>query len=383
MSNPKWQAVGCFVVCFLLVDGMQRWSGASEAAFNGYPDEPSHYLGGLMLRDYMAAGFPMKPRAYAINYYLHNPFFGIGYWPPLFYVAEGLWMAAIGYSRLETLLFLAFIAALLAATIFAVVRPVLGSPGAFCCALLLLLIPDVVSNNFMVMTDTAVALLSFWSVLALARYFENGKWSDSILFAFLAACTIMTKYTGLYLVLLPPLSVVVGWRWYLLRRPSFWFQPLIVAALCLPWFLYARQYSTVGIASYYGPGLAKALFASLRLWAFNFNPCLTAMLFGAWIYQSIFLAYANVLRRILWLQPVCVLLFHSVAPVGIQTRYLIPALPSLIVLLSFTLSRLPKWYGPGVIAATVAGYSVITLTHYPHRANGIRPVVEAITRTED
>ena len=382
MNNPKRQAAACFVICFLLVAGMQRWSGASQAAFDGYPDEPSHYLGGLMVRDYLAAGVPTAPRAYAINYYLHIPYFAIGYWPPLFYVVEGLWMTVIGYSRLETLLLLAVIAALLSATIFAIVRPALGVAGAFCCAVLFLLLPDVLANNLMVMTDTAVTLLSLWSALALARYFRNGKWTDSILFAFLASCTIMTKYSGMYLALLPPLGLLIGKRWDLLRRPSFWFQPFAVAVLCAPWILYTNRYATTGFASYQAPGLVRALLAYLRLWALDLGPWMSVLLFGAWIYQAFSLAEADFLRQILWLQPLCLLLFQSLAPVGIETRYLIPALAPLIVLLAFALARLPKWYGPAVIAATVAGYTVVLLTHFPRPLNRVRPVVEAITQRE-
>ena len=193
MHKSHYQTVACFLICFILIAGIQQWSGAAQAAFDGYPDEPSHYLSGLMVHDYIQGGFPMNPRAYAINYYLHIPFFAMGYWPPLFYVAEGLWMMAVGHSRPDVLLFMALIAALIAATIFGVVRPVLGVTGAFCCALLFLLTPDVISNSSMVMTDTMVVLLSFLSLLALARYFEKGAWRDSILFAFWASCAIMAK----------------------------------------------------------------------------------------------------------------------------------------------------------------------------------------------
>jgi hypothetical protein len=335
-----------------------------------------------MVRDYVAAGFPMTPRAYAINYYLHIPYFAIGYWPPLFYVAEGLWMAVMGYSRFETLLFLAFIAALIAATIFVVVRPALGAAGAFCCAVLFLLLPDVISNNLRVMTDTAVALLSTWSVLALARYFETGKWRHSILFAFLASCAILTKYSGVYLALLPPLALVIGKRWDLVRRPSFWFQPLAVAVLCSPWVLYTKQYATAGFASYHAPGFGTALLEYLRLWSLEINPWMSVLLFGAWLYHSIYLAEGNVLRRILWLQPLCLLVVQSLGPVGVETRYLIPALPPLIMLLGLALARLPKWYGPAAMAAALAGYSAVSLTHLPRLVNGVKSVVEAIARGE-
>src|ERR1700739_583605 len=131
MTKAGYQTIACFFICLLLITGIQHWSVATQAAFDGYPDEASHYLSGLILRDYLVSGFHMSPRRYAINYYLHIPFFAVGYWPPLFYVIEGLWMTVAGYSRPDVLLFMALIAGLISATIFAVVRPVLGTAGAF------------------------------------------------------------------------------------------------------------------------------------------------------------------------------------------------------------------------------------------------------------
>jgi Dolichyl-phosphate-mannose-protein mannosyltransferase len=379
MNNARIQTIVCFVICFLLVAGMQHWSGASVAAFDGYPDEPSHYLGGLMVRDYLAAGFPTAPLPYAVNYYLHLPYFAIGYWPPLFYVVEGLWMSAVGYSRSDVLLLLALIAALIAATIFAVTRSSLGIAGAFLCAVLFLLLPDVLSNNFMVMTDTMVALFSFWSVLALARYFETGGYRYSILFAVLASCTIMTKYSGGFLVLLPPLGLLIGKRWDLLRRASFWLQPVVVAVLCAPWALYTKQFAILGFASYIKLGFFAGLLHYLHLWTREFG-LLSILLFGAWIYQAIFLAKADALRLLLWLHPMAVLLFQSFAPIGVETRYLIPALAPLIVLLAFALAHLPNWYGPAVLAVTVACYSVVSLPNSRRPANMVRYAAEAIIR---
>ena len=383
MNSARAQIAICCLLCFLAVAGIQHWSGATSAAFDGYPDEPSHYLGGLMVRDYLTAGLPMAPRTYAVNYYLHLPFIAIGYWPPLFYVTEGLWMKAVGYSRSEVLLFVALIAAVLAATIFAVVRPFLGVTGAFFSALLFLLMPDVLLGTSMVMTDTAVALLSFWSVLALARFFDSGRYQDSILFGFLASCTMMTKYSGAYLALVPVLGVLIGRRWDLLRRPSFWLIPVTVAVLCAPWALYTRQYATAGIASFVKSGFGTTVLQYLRLLTLESGVWLSILLLGGWIcagiYQAVSPAKANALILLLWVQPLSVLIFQSMAPVGTETRYLIPALPPLIVLLGFGLTRLPRWSGAAVLAATVAGCAVLWLPGFHRPTNQIRGVVEAIT----
>jgi hypothetical protein len=336
-----------------------------------------------MVRDYLAAGFPSPPRAYAINYYLHLPFFAVGYWPPLFYVTEGLWMETVGYSRAEVLLFVALIAALIATTIFIVARSSLGVAGALLCAVLFLVLPDILANNFDVMTDTAVALCSFWSVLALARYFENSTYTNAILFGFLASCSIMMKYSGGFLVLLPPLGLLLGRRWDLLRRGSFWFLPVVVAILCGPWAFYAREFANTGFSSYVKAGFGSELLNYLQLWAGEFGWGLSILLFGAWIYHAIGLAKANSLIQLLWLQPLAVLIFQSLAPVAVELRYLIPALPPLILLLAFSLARLPKWYAPAVLAVTVVSYSAVSLPQSRRTANPVRSVAQAIVHKSD
>src|SRR5579864_1999865 len=84
---------------WILVAAFQYFSGSANAAFGGYPDEPSHYLSGLMVRDYLVSHWPAQPLAYAANYYTHLPFIAVGYWPPLFYGLEGIWMTVFGYQR--------------------------------------------------------------------------------------------------------------------------------------------------------------------------------------------------------------------------------------------------------------------------------------------
>jgi len=383
MNNPRTPVVLVFLFCFLLLAGIQHWSGATHAAFDGYPDEASHYLSGLMLRDYLANGFPAGPYQYAVDYYMHLPFFAVGYWPPLFYVAEGIWMTLVGYSRPDVLLLMALIAALVSATIFAVTRPVLGSLGALCCALLFLLLPDVLSNSSMVMTDTAIVVFGLWSLLALGHYFESPAWRSAILFAFFASCAIMTKYSGLYLALLPPLAVLVTRRWDVLRRASFWIQPALVVLFCGPWVLYTYRYAGNGFdAAAKHVWFPETLILNLQLWTSSLGPWISILLFGAWLYQAAFLSSATPLRRILWIQPPALVFFQSVAPVCCETRWLISGLPPLVILLAFALARLPKWYGTAVLAATVA-LSFFSLPHFRRPVNTIGPVVDAIIRKKD
>ena len=46
---------------FLTAACLERASGAFQSDFGAYPDEPAHYVTGLMMRDYIAGLFPASP----------------------------------------------------------------------------------------------------------------------------------------------------------------------------------------------------------------------------------------------------------------------------------------------------------------------------------
>src|SRR5271169_5911825 len=102
MRYMRWQGIvwvaAALVLYFGLLVWMQWYLGAPHAEFGGveFPDEASHYISGLMLHDYLAARLPQTPLAYASKYYIHIPYFAVGYWPPMFYIVESLWMTGFG-----------------------------------------------------------------------------------------------------------------------------------------------------------------------------------------------------------------------------------------------------------------------------------------------
>jgi hypothetical protein len=78
----------------------------------------------------------------------------------------------------------------------------------------------------------------------LIRYIEAPGFRNALGFAVLAASTILTKYTGWFLFVLPLASVVCLRRFGLLRKRSFWVQPLIIGALVAPWTIWTSRYIT-------------------------------------------------------------------------------------------------------------------------------------------
>ena len=88
--------VAIFTFCFSLAALLSWFAGAFQAEFGGYPDEPAHYVTGLMIHDYIAGWFPATPLRFAENYYLHYPKVAFGHWPPVFHFLQAIWMLLFG-----------------------------------------------------------------------------------------------------------------------------------------------------------------------------------------------------------------------------------------------------------------------------------------------
>lgn len=73
-----------FLAFFLVAVVLQVANGSYGADVGWECDAASHYMNGLLIRDYLAQGAPSSPMSYAMNYYGHYPKVGIGQWPPLF-----------------------------------------------------------------------------------------------------------------------------------------------------------------------------------------------------------------------------------------------------------------------------------------------------------
>jgi hypothetical protein len=230
-----WAAAGFYLLLCLLV----QWrTHAAAAAFGTYPDEPAHYIGGLLVRDYAASGLSQSPLAFSQTYHDSIPYFAIGYWPPLFYCVEAAWILLFGPGRLAVLLLSALFASGSAALILSVVRREAGWLAGFCGGVLFLALPEVQRQVCTVMVDLPVTLGVLAATLFGARYLASGRWQDSVAFSILAAAACLTKFSAAYVCVVPLLGIIVLRRWPLLRSSVFWMQPAIIAALVSPWLFF-------------------------------------------------------------------------------------------------------------------------------------------------
>lgn len=221
---------------FAFVVGLQWAGGAYRADFTGHDDEAAHFVTGLMVRDYIAAGLPAAPRPFAENYYFHYPKVAIGHWPPFFYLVQGIWMLVLPPSRFTIMLLMTSITAVLAWLLYFELRREVHELIALACAAILVAFPLVQAYTGAVMAEMLVALLVLLASLRFARYLESGRARDAVWFGLLASLAILTKPVGVVLAAVPPVGVLLSRRFELLKRLSFWAPAAIVMGLCAPWY---------------------------------------------------------------------------------------------------------------------------------------------------
>ena len=347
-----------FVVAFDIAFAWQKLTGAYDSEFGGHPDEAAHYVTGLFMRDAIGTGFtyarggfhgsPVKMgKEFAEDFYAHYPKVALGVWPPAFYLVQSAWTFPFGTSRLSILLLMATLAGLVATTIYAALRKEFGEWPAAVAALLWLCGPTVHESYGMVMAEMLCTLTMFGATLAWGRFLDEGRKRDALFFTLLASAAILTKGTGIALVLMCAFSLPAARSWKMLKRPALWMSGLGVAILAGPWTWFFRDAGmkaggwednsggfslafTQQAAPYYAVklgiaiGVAVAVFALVGLLTRSRSN-------GRWA------SLAGLLLG--------VYLFQCAVPVGREARHIVSATPALVMLAVaglFTIARL-RW----------------------------------------
>ncbi len=245
MKSPRLRswllAAMVFVIAFDVAFLWQRASGAYRSEFGAHPDEAAHYVTGLMIRDYLAAGCPGSPMKFADDYYAHYPKIGLGVWPPFFYIVQSAWTLPFGVSRTSVLLLMCALAAFVAVLIYRALRDEYGHLTGVLGANLFLILPLVREYDSMIMAEMLCAALMFGATLAFGNFLDREKRSDAVWFGILAALAILTKGTGVALVIMVPLALLFSRKWHLLASPMLWASAAITAIVAGPWTWHFRN----------------------------------------------------------------------------------------------------------------------------------------------
>jgi hypothetical protein len=330
-DKARWSLLTAAVIYFAVCVFIQWWARAASAAFGSYPDEPAHYISGLLIRDLIRSGSLLHPYSAALHYYSNLPYFAIGYWPPGFYCVEGLWIYVFGPSRTSVLLLSALFASGSALLIMSSVRRHVGLVAGFFGGLLFLTLPATQTQICSTMVDLPVTFGVLSATCFAIKYLNRGRWADSLAFAVCAAATCLTKYSALYVFGIPFLGIVVLRRWHLLRSVRFWVQPLIIVCLMLPWVLYSAHMATLGLPPGAQPSILPRIpvflssFAESLMW-----PACVVVLAGivGWTFWARQWPETGV---IFFLHAIAVLMFLVCTPISPESRYFTPASGAILI----------------------------------------------------
>ena len=222
------------IVYLPLVLCLQWLSGAYVAGFDGYYDEPRHYVTGLMLRDYIAGFHLAHPMQFAQNYYLHYPAVAFGHWPPVFYVLQAAWMMFLPVSHASILVLMAILTAATAALIHWCAAGRLSSIEAWMAGLLFVALPVTQMYAAMVMAEMPLALFSVAALIVMVRFLEKATTRVAVALGLAISVAVLAKPSAWALPPTLVLSILLLQDWKRLLSKHVWMAGAIVAVLCVP-----------------------------------------------------------------------------------------------------------------------------------------------------
>jgi len=313
---------------------LQYWSGSHSAELSGYPDEPAHYVTGLMVRGYLVHGWHSSlPMRYAEDFYLHYPKVALGHWPPFYYLLQSVWTIVFPTSISSILYLQAATIAATSAILFTMARSRFGVPTAIVlCGAFLALRPTQTLTS-QVMSESLLALSTVLAAWTIARYFTTGRLAWILAFGAFAVVAVHTKGSGLLLTGLPLLMPFLLRSPGELRKRSFVIAILVMFLLLVPWQLATMKmvsngmYSginareTVEQAREFVP-IVGQVFGWPLIAAIAIGGCLAA--FGRRARDPLLVSCAVTV--------VLTYVVHSISPNGAEDRRLFMAMPGMLML---------------------------------------------------
>jgi hypothetical protein len=214
----------------------------------------------------------------------------------------------------------------------------------------------------MVMSENLAALLAAVAVGCWVRYMDRPDTRRALIFAAAAAAAVLTKGNALFLALVPPLSILIGRRWDLMRSRGLLIAGLLVLLVVGPWLWFFLGDVVTGwqqaLPSPEYVGAALAAYGRTLLRVLGIAGMLSLVL-GAWSRLGPRARAGGTIWTAAAATIIAVLVFHLLVPAGIDSRHLIPAYPALAMFVAAGAFLLSGWLGARRVGATTATIIVI------------------------
>src|SRR5258708_4740625 len=361
-------------------------SGAFKTGFDHHPDEPAHFVTGLMLRDYIVEGFPSAPMSFATDFYLHYPEVAFGHWPPVFYLLQAGWTLLLPPNHTSLLLLMALLTACTAFLIHQTAMQYHSRTLAILAGLTYLALPLTQQYASEIMIEAPLTLFGFMAALAVAPVLERSTWRSSACFGIAASVVILTKSSGWALALVPVIALLLTRRWKTNTVTRFFLSGAIVIATCVPFYFWTRRMAFAGtegkpmtvrhmveaLLQLIGLlpdviGIALLLLAVCGLFLKVILPLRTASVPTFWAVMAAYL--------------VSVIVFHAMAPTLVEPRKIVMAMPVLL-LFSFValdwLARKRQWMANCAALAVLTFFTVRTFYAPAQPADAVSEPAQAL-----
>jgi hypothetical protein len=338
-----------FVLLLAGIIGLQCAVSAYSGEFMS--DANSHYVSGSMIHDFLLGGPFRNPVGFLVDFHSHYPLVDIGHWPPLYYVIEAGWMLPFSASRTSMLVLSATVTALTALLLYWDLGRRIGLLAGLFAAIAFITAPLVEAASSTLMLDVPVALFCVAAMLAFARFMESGRARYSTAFGLFAVAALLVKGNAGCLALLPPVAILLGRRFDLLRVPAFWIPVPIVAVLAAPWYALTHARTEAGFR--YAAGwnyISSAAVANSVFLLHTVGPLILALALIGLVRLCLSARGADALAVSAAGLLVGVVLFLLLIPAAITDRYMIPALPPVLILAAFAAS----WLAGRFLAGTAS-----------------------------
>jgi len=345
------------------------------------PDESAHYVNTLFLADWLRAGLP-SPMAFARDYYAHFPKLSIGHWPPGWYALLAPLFAIMRPSPLAATMLGAFVAGLPALLVMWALDRAGQRRWGLVAAFAYLLLPLVAEEARYFRLDQPVALVVGLAVIAWWRAVERPGLGRYLLFGALAAFATLVKGNGALIMLVPALDILMAARWRQVADRRLWIAAAATLLVVAPWYVVSFKISAGGFN--YAPGLAYAWLSlstdAVALWATVGWFGIVAALVGVVLARRD--PATRPIARLSIAAIVATLVFQAAIPVALEDRYVLPAVPWLVVLIVLGLLGIARQartaaIGAILLAIGIVGPAVVDLAHRASKPDSGASVIAA------
>jgi hypothetical protein len=353
-------------VAFLFAIFIQYHTGAWRDDFSATGDEASHFTSAVAMRGYLSSHEILRPYDFASQFYLHYPKVAFGKWPPVFYVASGIWFLLVPPSRFSAMLFIALQTSLLALAVFWVASRLQTRLIAFLSAILVVATPFFAMHATIFMLEPQVAAIALLSLLAFLAFFRRPGWITGACAVLATTAAILTKANGWALLV----SAGLSYLW--LRRDlsiSLVKTAIVFAAilvLSVPFYYVfvnamadgneasspTLAFTLHAIPAYLDGTLESVGIAVCLLFVFRLILCLRGKYAVGEDRQLIAVLFAWIAGPFL---------FQSIVPASFEIRHLAIAFPPVCLVAVSLTGLLAERFGPRFVPTAAIGLILLTI----------------------